>query len=87
MNVIYKYPIEITGHQIIKLPRAAVLLHVGLDPNGTPCLWAKINKNMPEEDKPIYIFGTGHVIPKELNIQHIGSFVQTPFVWHVFTNR
>ena len=84
MKTIYKYPIEITNKQIIEMPCNYKLLHVGLDPEGNPVLWAEVYTSSPTALVPIYVIGTGHPVPEET--KHIGSFVQIPFVWHVYTN-
>lgn len=82
MKTIYKYPIEIVDKQIIKFDRSKVV-HVGLDPQGTPCIWAEYCSIYPPSDHFVYIIGTGNPMP-EITLRHIGSFIQGPFVWHVY---
>ncbi len=84
---IWKFTLEITDHQIIQMPKDAELLHVGLDPQGTPCLWALVTPTNETQGRSIIIHGTGHpvlcVVTKHDN--YIGTFVQGRFVWHVFS--
>lgn len=82
MNTIYKYPIEIVSIQTLELPVGAVIVHAGLDPQGTPCLWAKVDNKAPVEPRHIIVAGTGHCLTEYL--LHVGSFVQNDYVWHVF---
>jgi hypothetical protein len=83
MTTIYKYPIEITDEQEIPMPFGAEIRHVGLDPEGSPCVWAEVeNTNTPEPVR-LFIVGTGRRMPDEA-ANHVGTFIQGPFVWHVF---
>lgn len=83
MNTIYKYPIEITDDQTIDMPEGAQVVHAGLDPQGQPCLWAKVNNRVRTEPRRIQVRGTGHPLPDDA--EWVGTFTQGPFVWHVFT--
>ena len=83
MKTIYKYPIQITDEQEIKMPCDAEVIHAGLDPQGTPCLWAKVERNHPLEPVSVLVVGTGNPMPFHAE-RHVGSFNQGPFVWHVF---
>ena len=100
---IYKYPIEITDEQVVKMPLIPDdtplpqdILHVGLDPFGQPCIWAKVDPDQPMVSVTIRITGAGQDVP---NGVHIGTFVVPPgrminahkgtyqvpgLVWHVF---
>ena len=67
------------------MPQVAEIIHVGLDPRGMPCVWALVDTNYSLTPTTIYVVGTGNPAPNDVS-RHLGSFVQTPFVWHVFTN-
>lgn len=85
MKAIWKYPIQITGIQVISAPKDAKPVHVGLDPQGTPCIWALGTPEEEKDDITILMFGTGHPIhPTITEKEHIGTIVQGAFVWHVF---
>lgn len=84
MRTIWKYPLQLTEQQTVTMTKGAEILHVGLDADEIPCVWAEVESlNDPE---PIYFFvvGTGNRIPLRART-HQGSFIQKPFVWHVFT--
>ena len=88
MRTIYKYPIKITDRQQIEFPVDVKFLHAGLDPQGVPCVWAEIGTD-ETETHPIVILvvgGTGNTIPEgsRNEYQHLGSFVQGPYMWHVY---
>ena len=84
MNTIWKYPLEITDYQEIEMPQGARLLHVGLDPAGVPCVWAEVvTDSRPKKIVPLYVVGTGNPVPFGAS-EHVGSFNDGPFVWHVY---
>lgn len=93
MNTIWKFPFEIIDRQEVKMPTAIDVLHVGLDPQGAPCIWAKVDSTKNLRPWVLWVVGTGHPLPEDGKpgtgegfdfASHIGSFVQGPFVWHVF---
>lgn len=83
MKTIYKYPLTISSEQAIKLPIGAKFCHIGLDPQGVPCLWYMVDKNERKVDHRFYIYGTGFEINAQ-DISYLGSFVKDSFVGHVF---
>jgi hypothetical protein len=84
MNTIYKYPIEITGEQIIEIVGFRKFLQAGLDPNGVPCIWALVDtESSVKHENTISIFGTGHPLPST-DLFYLNSFIERIFVWHVF---
>ena len=83
MNTIYKYPIKITEAQEITMPQGAKVLHAGLDPQGTPCVWAMVDTRNEPEPMSILVYGTGNPMGYTPD-KHVSSFTHGPFVWHVF---
>lgn len=86
MQTIYKTMLTETTHTLL-LPRGAKLLsvHVQL---GTPCIWALVDSSNEVVPLPIYVVGTGHVMPDDIG-EFIGTFMidNDTLVWHVFTRR
>lgn len=80
--VICKYPIEIADEQVVDMPIDYELLHAGLDPTGQPCVWALVDKGSEMAQLHLRVAGTGHEVSHDH--LHVGTFVQGPFVWHVF---
>lgn len=80
---IYKYPFEIVDVQQLEIHRPALLRHVGLDPQGQPCIWAEVDPNNDVNVVTLLVVGTGRPIPATART-HIGSFNQGPFMWHVY---
>jgi len=78
---IWKFPIEIKDKQIVPMPKGAKIIKAGLDPTGHPCIWAVVDVNKKPVNREIYVYGTGQEIQRE---NHIGSFIDGSFVWHVF---
>lgn len=91
MLTIYKYPFHITDRQTIKIHGKRrdgfVVLHVGRDPKGTPSLWFEVDPDAPEEHTiEVVVVGTGGKVPDVpcRPFAHAGSFLDDPFVWHVY---
>ena len=86
MTTIWKYELEITDRQDIKMPGEAKILSAGLDPSGVPCVWAMVQPGAIERRFSVHIVGTGNPAENAVGERFVGSFVQGPFVWHVFVN-
>lgn len=82
MKTVLKFPIAITDCQIVRMPQGAQIIHVGLDPTGRPCVWAKVETTCPVIERALFVTGTGHEVPD--GAVHLGSFNQESFVWHVW---
>ena len=85
MRTVYKYPIEAFYLELM-LPEEANIVYVGLDSHSVPCIWVELNPNDAQTKQKIMVFGTGYSID-DPNLEHIGSFVQDVFVWHVYIHR
>ncbi|MGL5912788.1 MAG: DUF7352 domain-containing protein [Bacteroidales bacterium] len=74
MKTIYKYPIEVTNEQTIKLPKGAKILTIQTQ-RETPCIWAMIDKTEQEtEEVELRVHGTGHDVPDSETLRYIGTF-------------
>lgn len=84
---VYKYSIEVTDYQSVKMPRDAKILYVQLQYN-SPHLWALVDKDAPIVNRHIRIIGTGHLADDVSEVNYIGSFQMNinsiPLVFHVF---
>lgn len=83
MKSIWKFPIEVTDEQSVKMPVGAQALSVQVQ-NGQVCLWALVDADAETEERFVQIFGTGHPVSGE------GTFVETfqmqggTLVFHAF---
>lgn len=87
MRTIWKFPITIVDEQIITIPEGSTIIHTGLDPQGNPCIWAEVDSIAKLKRMIVYIVGTGNPLPEVdylIEPVHVGSFVQGPFVWHIY---
>lgn len=82
-NIIYKYPLNDFEFM------AAVIrfLNVGIDPNGSPCVWALVNPDADEQEKriwKIYRVGTGWALDSRFfdNKIYLGTLTEGAHVWH-----
>jgi hypothetical protein len=88
MRTIWKFNIQVTDEQDVKMPRGAELLSVGEQDRLTPTtlqLWALVDPDAEPRPRRIVIEGTGH--PTEMNKdQFIGTVLSFggQLVWHVF---
>jgi hypothetical protein len=81
---VYKYPFEIAGEVVIPMPFGAKILRVECQA-GQPCMWALVDADRVIETRRFLVRGTGHDIPRNpAEIEHIATFQQGPFVWHMF---
>ena len=74
-KTIWKFQLEVTDKQFIRMPKEAELLSVQTQ-NETPCLWALVNPNSPTEERCFEVFGTGHPVHCDMGIDRkfIGTF-------------
>lgn len=83
MKVIYKYKLEVTDHQILRLRAQSEILSVQVQ-NGEIQLWILEDQSMSVFcDRHIAVIGTGNPFNYNLN-RFIGTVQMTPFVWHIF---
>ena len=89
---IYKYPFPIRDQVAIEMPEGAKVLRVGLQrviaanaAYDQPVLWAQVNTAAPTRIYRFLLFGTGHLLPHE-ELEHVATFDQGPFVWHMFVD-
>ncbi len=80
---IWKYPFRVTDEYPLILRKGAIARHVGVQ-NGVPMLWVSVDPEAEPEDYRVKIVGTGHPYPDAIDEHFVGTFQQTPFVWHVF---
>lgn len=85
MNKIFKYAIN-PHRSFIDMPRGAKPLHAGLDPHGNACIWAEVNEKAPLVSHRVVTVGTGFHAPLP-PLEHIGTYVEKPYVWHVYFER
>lgn len=87
MNV-YKYELEITDEQIIRLPFAAEILTVQMQGDKC-CLWALVDPRNELNERTICIYGTGHPIPDKIRLKYISTFQiqHLGLVFHAFEKK
>lgn len=81
---IFKWPLDITGEQVLDMPAGAQILDVQVQHHEVH-LWAMCDTRQPIEQRRITIYGTGHVMPEQpgkyLATFQLGHGAQ---VFHVF---
>jgi hypothetical protein len=85
MRTIHKYKLDalhsMRGTQIVALPSAFLILHLDVQ-NGVPCLWVEVEDSTPRYNHTFTRYGTGWEI--EGDEIHIGTYMDGPYVWHVY---
>jgi len=84
-KVIWKFELETTDKQRIKIPLGAEILTIQTQ-DGVPCIWALVNPDNTNEDIFIEIFGTGHEINYGMGAdrKYLGTYQLGSLVFHVF---
>jgi hypothetical protein len=87
VQTIYKYRLEITDAQRVKMPEDAEILTAQFQGEDL-CLWAVVDTDRPIRERVIEIFGTGNPMWVDMGVHR--KFIATaqrpnmPPVWHVF---
>lgn len=84
-QVIWKFPMTLSAHQIVEMPDGAQTLHVA-EQYGKITLWALASPDMEKRQYIFYVVGTGHAVPAEAG-RYLGTAHVDGFVWHVFAHR
>ena len=76
MSVIWKEPLRLDEGRDSVTIESAGALHVGIDPNGVPCVWFWA----PEEGSAtqritVVLIGTGITLPDDSVDRYLGTFV------------
>ena len=85
MKTVWKYKIKINETFELELPIGARIILIGLQHNDL-CLWAEVDTEVETEKRFFRIHGTGHPI-NEGFLNHIKSFIDGDFVWHIYEER
>ena len=81
---IWKWVLNVTDRQTIKMPALATLLSVQMQGSAC-CLWALCDPNAPDEQRTLAIYGTGNPMPDDPG-RYIATFQMSggELVFHVF---
>lgn len=86
MEIIWKWELEITDEQVIKVPEGIDILCVQLQ-KGKPCLWFIVDTEITTyENITIRTIGTDHEFNDGASLLYIGTYQQLEgnLVFHVF---
>ena len=73
MKTIWKYILETTDLQKIKMPIGAKILTVQIQ-HGVPCIWCLVNPDEDVEYKIIRTIGTGHDLENDFSGKYLGTY-------------
>ena len=82
---VFKYDIERTDFQQIKMHSVEAFLHVGVQ-HGKLRIWALVDVESDQSTVRLYVVGTGNPTVLTGNEVFIGTCFDGPFVWHVFSD-
>jgi len=86
--IIYKYQISLKDEQRIEMPKGAQVLHVGLDPEGLLCVWARVDTRERLDPVTIYCVMTGGAMsPGAGAAAYLGQLQAGGIVCHYFWTR
>jgi len=83
---IFKYRLDITDEQQVRMPLDARVLSLGLDPAEAVCIWAMVNPRIATiHNYDVRIVGTGNPFDNTVELMDfLGTVNQDSFMWHVF---
>ena len=79
VSAIYKFPLAGPGEFELTLPAPRAFTHVGLDHEGTPCLWAVVDPKVQPEPFRFYLAEDGKLLPGGLEMDYVGSYTVRTF--------
>lgn len=81
---IWKKPLTLPEGGVVTGVENSGILHVGIDPNGVPCVWFWAPEEEASVVSEVVLFGTGESMEPESVDRYIGSFVWRMLVLHAF---
>ena len=84
MEHIFKYQLSEEETQEIEMPEGAEILSMQVQ-HGTPCIWAKVDREKRTVKRRFIIVGTGWIVPVEAT-KFVGTFQLSggAYVFHLF---
>lgn len=91
-STIWKFELQVTDVQRVRMPVGSRLLYVGAQDRGgpwvslQPTLWALVDPNAPYVDRLIAVVGTGNPAPDvdDEDSIYVGTAICGALVWHIF---
>lgn len=83
MKTIWKFDLNIVDEQHIRMPDGARLLSVQ-NQHGFIALWALVDDDVEDNERRLFIRGTGHPIDAAVNAVFVGTVIVGAYVWHIF---
>jgi hypothetical protein len=80
-DTIWKYPFGLADTFSLSMPEGAEVLHVDVQ-QPTPCMWVRVDPSASMQTRTFHVVGTGTPIPP--GAEHLGTWLQPPYVWHLF---
>jgi hypothetical protein len=82
---VWKFILPIEDEITIKMPKNAQILHLDVQEQVGPCIWALCHTVASMEERKFFVVGTGHAMPVKAG-RHIGSFqlLDGRLIFHVF---
>lgn len=81
---IWKFNLEITDKQTIRMPNGARILSIQ-EQNGELCVWAVVDPDEEYVPRKFRIFGEGHTFDLDAaDAKFIGTVQCDRLVWHIF---
>lgn len=84
--IIYKYCLSVIDRQTIRLPTDAKILTVQVQDEKI-CIWIELLPHCNEEERVIYIRGTGQIFVKGLTETYLATVQLHGMVWHLYEDK
>lgn len=87
MKQVWKFPLPVTGVNVITMPAHAEVLAFQLQ-DTAPTIWAKVDPIMMKMPRKFFLAGTGWDLPPDNVLKAYHGTVQAHgLVWHLFELR
>ena len=84
MKTIWKFEAYVTDDIEFHAPGAGRVAHVAVVTPRILTVWLHVDTDEPLRPVRFRVVGTGHPTPPG---EHVGTAIDGPFVWHVFTDE
>jgi hypothetical protein len=84
MKTVWKFPLSPGDPLVIAMPAGARVLHVGVQDDDRPCIWALVDPAAPEEERSFRVHGTGQYFDGDGAYVGTAMLYRGGLVFHVF---
>jgi hypothetical protein len=81
VRAVWKYPVMVADEFTVTMPETHTVVHVALQ-GAQAQMWVEVDTDSETWPTTFHVEGTGH--PIKSDSIHVGSWIEGPFVWHLY---